>query len=350
MSDKIYTFVELQLSNFYLIKYFLMRNFMIVLFSFSFISYSFSKVQDNTEAVKLSQTGSNIDKKPVKDTISKSNLSVSYSKDGSFSENWTVGSLKSFNNIGSKDTLLNLLPSGHTNFAMPFNNFLTSRYGPRGRHFHPGIDIELNTGDMVVAAFDGKIRYARYNNGGYGNLIIIRHYNGLETYYGHLSKIIVEENQYVKAGDLLGLGGSTGRSTGSHLHFECRYNGVHFNPEKVISWSEARLSATNVLVSGGRFYAINDLNDSVNHSLKAINDTKLENKTAYNKELNESKLAKINEKANNKSKDKKVHKVEKGENLFRIALNNGKKIEDICKLNNIKSDSKLAIGQEIILE
>jgi murein DD-endopeptidase MepM/ murein hydrolase activator NlpD len=116
---------------------------------------------------------------------------------------------------------------------------LTSNFGPRGGRLHAGVDIDLETGDPVYAAFDGIVRINGYNNGGYGNFIVVRHYNGIETLYGHLSQKNYESGTYVKAGDQIGLGGNTGRSTGSHLHFETRYEGNPFNPAYVFNISGA---------------------------------------------------------------------------------------------------------------
>lgn len=118
-----------------------------------------------------------------------------------------------------------------TGFCMPTDSRrITSKFGYRWRRMHNGLDIKVNTGDTIVAAFDGKVRVVKYERRGYGRYIVIRHYNGLETVYGHLSKQLVEEDQVVKAGEVIGLGGNTGRSTGSHLHFETRLLGVAINP------------------------------------------------------------------------------------------------------------------------
>jgi len=114
---------------------------------------------------------------------------------------------------------------------------LTSNFGPRWGRLHAGVDIDLETGDPVYSAFDGIVRVSGYNNGGYGNFMVVRHYNGIETLYGHLSRKNLESGAYVKAGDQIGLGGSTGRSTGSHLHFETRYEGNPFNPTYVFNFS-----------------------------------------------------------------------------------------------------------------
>ena len=117
-----------------------------------------------------------------------------------------------------------------TGFCMPTNNTrITDVFGyrPRRRRMHYGLDIKVYVGDTIRAAFDGKVRVVK-NQGrrGYGKYLVIRHDNGLETVYGHLSKQLVKENQLVKAGEVIGLGGNTGRSTGSHLHFETRFLGI----------------------------------------------------------------------------------------------------------------------------
>jgi len=119
-----------------------------------------------------------------------------------------------------------------TKFAMPVKKTLiTSKYGKRWKRMHQGVDINGNKGDTIYAAFSGKVRIVKNNPRGYGNFVIIRHYNGLETYYGHMSKQLVKPNQFVKSGEPIGLVGNTGRSTGAHLHFETRLCGRPINPE-----------------------------------------------------------------------------------------------------------------------
>lgn len=124
-------------------------------------------------------------------------------------------------------------------FCMPTpSRNVTSRFGYRAtfKRVHKGLDIKVCTGDTIVAAFDGKVRVVRYDAGGYGNYVVIRHNNGLETIYGHLSKQLVEGDQIVKAGEPIGLGGNTGRSFGSHLHFETRLAGEAINPELLFNF------------------------------------------------------------------------------------------------------------------
>jgi murein DD-endopeptidase MepM/ murein hydrolase activator NlpD len=116
-------------------------------------------------------------------------------------------------------------------FTMPTDSrTVTSNYGLRWGRQHAGLDIKVYIGDTIRAAFDGKVRIVKYDKNGYGKFVVIRHTNGLETYYGHLSKQLVTENQDVKSGQPIGLGGNTGRSTGSHLHFETRICGISINP------------------------------------------------------------------------------------------------------------------------
>lgn len=145
-------------------------------------------------------------------------------------------------------------------FTPPRQGVVTSLYGWRDKRMHKGIDVDLEKGDHVVAAFDGKVRIAE-KRGGYGNVVVIMHPNGLETVYAHLSKLKVKEGQVVLSGQLIGLGGSTGHSTGSHLHFEVRYKSHALNPSTFISFEENKLM-DNVIVlkktrNGVNAYPIN---------------------------------------------------------------------------------------------
>jgi murein DD-endopeptidase MepM/ murein hydrolase activator NlpD len=146
------------------------------------------------------------------------------------------------------DTLiLDIFPHGYHSFAFPTptSNKVISRFGKRGSRFHSGTDIKINHNDTILAAFDGKVRLSRWFYG-YGYVVAIRHYNGLETISGHLSKILVKENQWVKAGSPIGLGGQTGRATTAHLHFETRILGIPINSEEYIDFEKGELKA-NVL-------------------------------------------------------------------------------------------------------
>jgi murein DD-endopeptidase MepM/ murein hydrolase activator NlpD len=166
------------------------------------------------------------------------------------------------------DTSVTLLLSGGEKgeYFQPFNGPVTSGFGWRDSTQHNGIDIDLNKGDKVAAAFDGMVRIAK-RGGGFGNVVIIRHYNGLETVYAHLSKLKVKPGQVVVAGQIIGLGGSTGHSTGSHLHFEVRFKGVPFNPKYIISFKDQKLLCDEITIkktkwgiaaypTKGKFYTV----------------------------------------------------------------------------------------------
>ena len=138
------------------------------------------------------------------------------------------------------------------NYTAPICGVVTSNYGWRDKRMHKGIDIDLNKGDKVLAAFDGMIRIARRNNG-FGNVVIIRHYNGLETVYAHLSKIKVKAGQVITSGQIIGLGGATGHATGTHLHFEVRYMGHALNPANFISFTENKILNDTVTIRKSKY-------------------------------------------------------------------------------------------------
>lgn len=126
------------------------------------------------------------------------------------------------------------------NFVVPIQGEIISPYGWRGNRMHYGVDIKLNIGDQVVSSFKGVVRYAK-NAPGFGLTVIIRHYNGLETFYAHLSKINVQPGDFVEPGDLIGLGGISGRASTSHLHYEIRFKGVAFDPQSFIDFKKNTL-------------------------------------------------------------------------------------------------------------
>lgn len=151
-----------------------------------------------------------------------------------FSSYWDNQSVNPYSSVAvpdHKDIVLG-------EYVHPIKAKVTSEFGyrPRFGRVHKGIDLGLHVGDTIVSAFSGKVRVARYNPGGYGYFVIVRHDNGLETVYGHLKKFTVKPGQVVKAGDVIGLGGNTGRSTGPHLHFETRYLGVAINPRAIVDF------------------------------------------------------------------------------------------------------------------
>lgn len=223
------------------------------------------------------------------------------------------------------DTSILILCDGKTNFfCMPKKGKVNSDYGWRRRRFHYGIDIDLNVGDTIKAAFDGMVRVSRKHKG-YGNVIVIRHFNGLETTYGHLLVSRVLENQTVKAGDVIGLGGNTGRSTGPHLHFETRYLGTPFNPHKIIDFDNNQLISDTLLISRYTFE-----NPKKNSSNKKTSN--------YNKS---------NVKQNTSSGGVTYYYVKKGDTLGRIASLYGTSVSNICRLNGFSDKKVLQIGQKV---
>lgn len=191
---------------------------------------------------------------------------------------------------GDTSVCLTLDGVTHSAYVHPFNGPVTSNFGWRDSTQHNGIDIDLNKGDKVSAAFDGMVRIAK-NGGGFGNVVIIRHYNGLETVYAHLSKIKVKPGQVITAGQVIGLGGSTGHSTGSHLHFEVRFKGVPINPRYLISFPDQKLLCKELIIKkskwglaaypkGAHFYVI-EKGDTIFEIAKRFGTT-----TSYIKEMN----------------------------------------------------------------
>ena len=168
--------------------------------------------------------------------------------DSTFTQAWVPNSTNPYNVVLDSLPLRNTicLVDSASVFVCPNKTKVFSRFGLRHGRRHQGVDLPLKTGTPVFAAFDGRVRVSTYNKG-YGNLVVIRHENGLETYYGHLSKREVEVGDWVHAGDEIGLGGSTGRSTGPHLHFETRYQGFAFDPEWIADYEKGTLRS-NVFV------------------------------------------------------------------------------------------------------
>ena len=181
-----------------------------------------------------------------------------------FTQDWDTTKIQPYN-VELKDIPISMvidLVDSLKSYHYPFKGRVTSKYGPRRRRIHQGTDIDLETGDPVYATFDGRVRVTTYVRGGYGNLVILRHDNGLETYYGHLSEISVKPNEWVTAGQVIGKGGNTGRSTGSHLHFEMRYKGQTFDPERLIDFSTGTLRRETFLLKRTYFRATRRIRES----------------------------------------------------------------------------------------
>lgn len=215
-------------------------------------------------------------------------------------------------------------------FCMPTTSrIITSNFGSRWGRMHKGLDIKVYIGDTIRAAFDGKVRIVRYEANGYGNYVVIRHHNGLETIYGHMSKHLVGENETVHAGDPIGLGGNTGRSTGSHLHFETRLCGVALNPALMFDFKNQDVT--------GDYYFFRK--DTYNKESLAANRVRGKESTDLASADNE------NIGNNVEGGNVRYHKVSRGETLASIARKRGTTIEHICKLNHITKTMRVKPGQ-----
>jgi len=180
---------------------------------------------------------------------------------------------------------------------------LTYGYGPRWGRMHRGLDLPLTTGDTIYSTFNGIVRYAQYNDGGYGNCVVVRNFNGIETLYAHMSKILVKPGELVYSKDVLGLGGSTGRSSGPHLHFETRYKGKSFDPLKIFDKKTFEIKSDTLIIQK-----------------KDITDPII---------------------------PRKYHVVRSGETLSGIARKHRTSVKKLQRLNKIKNPNKIAVGKKI---
>lgn len=217
-------------------------------------------------------------------------------------------------------------------FTMPSMGYVTSNYGMRGRgrrkRMHYGIDLKVQTGDTIYAAFDGKVRVKQYERRGYGYYLVLRHPNGLETVYGHLSRFLVEEDQIVKSGDPIALGGNTGRSTGSHLHLEFRFLGNPINPTYIVDFDNKACHKDTYLVTS----------DSYNKSSKGVNVNLLAASETRTSATVKNKYA---------SADVNYHRIKSGDTLSTIARKYGTTISRLCNLNSITAKTILHPGKSL---
>lgn len=245
-----------------------------------------------------------------------------------FNNHWDTTNIHAYRDIEldslPEATVIRLVDSLES-YHYPYIGRITSRYGPRRGRAHQGLDIGLKTGDPIYATFDGKVRVSKAA-GDYGNLVVIRHNNGLETYYAHLSQRDVEVGDWVVAGQQIGLGGSTGRSTGPHLHYEVRYKGQSFDPERLIDFSNGNLRRDELLLKRRHFSIYS----------KYEQDFGDEEEVAKQEEAERKAAAAV-----------QYHTVRSGDTLGAIARKYGTSVSRICQLSGIKSTSILRIGQKL---
>lgn len=229
-------------------------------------------------------------------------------------------------------------------FCFPMKKIkVNSPYGPRSGRYHNGIDLDLTVGDTIYAMFSGKVRYAKYNSGGYGNLVILRHYNGLETYYAHLSKFFVSPNELVSVGQPIALGGNTGRSTGPHLHMEVRFYEEPINPAEIIDFERLQLRKENLFLHKGLFRPGARPSDEI----EVFSPDQI---AAQEKILTVEAAAAIvapTLRPTIKTSQKKYHQIQSGDTLTKIARKYRTTVGTICKLNGISLSTTLTIGRNL---
>ena len=232
-------------------------------------------------------------------------------------------------------------------YVMPIKgNYVTSHYGyrPQFGRTHKGVDLRSAIGDTVYSAFSGRVRLTRFDRGGYGFYVIVRHENGLETIYGHLSRFLVKPDQYVKAGQPIALSGNTGRSTGPHLHFETRFMGYAINPEAIFDFGNRCTHTDSYTFSKANYTKARDYAPSKRYSSvkKAAADEKetASKKRAANKEQPVASTRKSTRESRDNSRS--TYKVREGDNLTKIARDNGMSVSQLKKLNGLTSDNVTA--------
>ena len=230
-------------------------------------------------------------------------------------------------------------------FCMPTpSRVVTSNFGSRWGRQHKGIDIKVYIGDTIRAAFSGKVRVVRYEAGGYGNYVVIRHPNGLETIYGHLSKQLVSVNENVRAGQAIGLGGNTGRSTGSHLHFETRLCGVALNPALFFDFRNQDVT--------GDYYTFNKRTYD-NESEVATRERGKIGNGGYTHDMIYGEVGRshddvpedVREAMN--APERVYYKVQNGETIASIAKKVGVSVEKIMRLNGFRKNQRVRAGMII---
>ncbi len=195
---------------------------------------------------------------------------------------------------------------GELDWILPVDSArINSVFGQRRYRWHYGTDLKLETGDSVSTVADGIVRIAKYDRRGFGHYVVVRHKNGLETLYGHFSKTLVRVGQEVNAGEVIGLGGSSGRSSGSHLHLEVRYKGLAIDSEEIFDYKNWRLKSEAYAITPNTF----------KHVIEASK--------------------------------KKYYKIRSGDNLGRISRRHRTTITKLCRLNGIRRTTTLRIGRRL---
>lgn len=253
-----------------------------------------------------------------------------------FSENWNTTVTHVYYGVIAdnlpESTAIQLVDS-LTGHHYPYKGYMSSKYGPRKGRSHQGVDLPLKTGDPIYATFDGVVRYSASSSSGYGNLVIVRHDNGLETYYAHLSERSVEANDRVVAGQQIGKGGSTGRSSGPHLHFETRYKGQSFDPERLFDFKTGELRNSEILLKRRHFSIHSKYEQDFNDEEEVAKQEAAERAAA-----------------SAPKQTAQYHTIVAGDTFGSLARKYGTTSEAIQKLNPGVEPTKIRIGQKICVK
>ncbi|MDO9634946.1 MAG: M23 family metallopeptidase [Paludibacter sp.] len=270
-----------------------------------FLNTAFANDKDKTISSIVKPDSINIYQGLLNDETD--DLMENHPADDIYNNIWTSSKLNPYKI--SIDSVPDSIKIDLSSFCAPVTGHITSHFGARRYRYHYGTDLKLQIGDTVCASFAGKIRIIDYDRKGYGHYVVIRHDNGLETVYAHLSQVLVSHDQLVAAGQPIALGGNTGRSTGPHLHYEVRFLGNALNPAKIFDFASGLPFQEEYLITKKQsFY--------------------------YQKEVKALTAA-------------KYYKIRNGDNLSRIAARNGTSVNALCRLNGISSKKVLRIGQSI---
>lgn len=230
-----------------------------------------------------------------------------------------------------------------SSFVAPTKGMVTSPFGWRRRRMHKGVDLKVYVGDTIRAAFDGKVRVRKYERRGYGYYLVLRHNNGLETVYGHLSRQLVQNDEIVRAGQPIALGGNTGRSTGPHLHFEMRFMGIALDPSDIIDFDS--FNPKSPVYAFKRSQAEWAQNNKGRRGARYRESSSRNAQVATSKTRNTATNSKSN--SNNNTTTGSVHRVKQGDTLSAIARRYGTSVSKLCKLNGIRADKTLQLGEKI---
>lgn len=234
-------------------------------------------------------------------------------------------------------------------FCYPIDGKLISDYGRRGGRPHTGIDLKGAPGDTIRAAFAGVVRMSKpYSS--YGNIVVVRHYNGLETVYSHNQRNLVSSGDLVACGQAIALEGRTGRATTEHLHFEVRAGGEHFDPKLLVNPAQMCLRDGWLTVgrrSGRIVAALSESADSADERLQLLADAETAAAEQAAADRNQAIASSTKKTAAEQQTATTYHTIKNGEVLGTIARKYGTTVSKIVKLNSLKSADRIRSGQKI---